>query len=200
MLIHVGIKGWKGDPTQFYRVAIFVLLNNDVGAGFLVLQLNLVAHQLDRLALRWIGCVRRNHEKPHLGALLAADLLNDFVETHVPNVIERRVALSHCADAVSNLQTAIRLRRAAGDEAFYFGITIFTPKHRTDADKGEAHVNAEVLQIGLAQILGVRVVRLGKRVEKKFYLLFLVLLVNTASETVVTAGDQLRPRLDRVFA
>ena len=200
VLVHVGVKRWKGDPAQFHRLAVFVLLNNDVGARFLVLQLNLVAHQLDRLALRWVGRVRRNHEKPHFGALLAANLLDDFVETHVANVVKRSVALCHRADAVTDFQTAIRLRRAAGDETFDLGVTIFTPQHRADADEREAHVDTEVLQIGLAQIFGMRVVSLGERVEEELYLLFLVLFVDTASEAIVTARDQLRSGLDWMFA
>ena len=55
MRIHVGVKRRQREPAEFYGIAIAVLLNDDIGARFLVLQLNLVADQLDRLALRWIG-------------------------------------------------------------------------------------------------------------------------------------------------
>ncbi len=45
-----------------------------------------------------------------------------------------------------------------------------------------------------------RVVGLGQRIEKKFYLLIPVFLVNVAGQTIVTSRDQLRPWLDRMFA
>ena len=110
------------------------------------------------------------------------------------------VALRHRGDAVADFQAAIHLRGTARDEAFDLRVAIFGPQHRADADEREAHVDAEILQVGLAQILGVRVVGLGERVEEKLHLLVLVLFVNVASEAIVTARDQLRPGLDRMFA
>ena len=185
---------------EFHRLAVFVLLNDDVGARFLVFQLNFVAHQLDRLALRWIGRVRRDNEKADLGSLLAADLLDHLVEAHVAHVGEFAGALRHRRDPVADFQTPIGLRGAAWHQALDLRVTILGPQHRADADERETHVDTEILQVRLAQVFRVRVVGLGEGVEEKFHLLLLVLLVNIAGEALVTAGDQFRPRLDRMFA
>ena len=45
-----------------------------------------------------------------------------------------------------------------------------------------------------------RVVRLGKRIEKELHLLVLVLLVDVTRKAIVAAANQLRSGLDRVFA
>ena len=74
-------------------------------------------------------------------------------------------------DAIADFQSAVRLRRAAGNKALDFGVAIFRPQHRADADEREAHVDAEVLQVGFAQIFRVRIVGLGERVEEKLHLL-----------------------------
>ena len=67
-------------------------------------------------------------------------------------------------------------------------------------DEREAHVDAEILQVGLAEILGVRVVGLREGGEEKLHLLGLVFFVHVAHEAIVTAGDELRAGLDRMFA
>src|SRR5205814_1924224 len=103
-------------------------------------------------------------------------------------------------DAVSNFQTAVRLGGAARNKTYNLGVAVFRPEHRADTDEGEPHINTEVFQVGLTQIFGMRVVRLGERVEKELHLLVLVLFMDIASETFVTARDQLRAGLDRMFA
>src|SRR5947199_10528349 len=45
-----------------------------------------------------------------------------------------------------------------------------------------------------------RVVCLGKRIEKKFDLLVLILLVHIAGEAIITASNQLRGGLNRMLA
>ena len=127
-------------------------------------------------------------------------MLDDLVETQVPHVAELAIALRHRADAVAYFQTAVGLGRPAGNETLDLGVAVFRPEHRADPDEGKPHVNAEVLQVGFAQIFGVRVVSLRKRIEKQLYLFFLVLFVDVAGETIVAARDELRARLDRVFA
>ena len=200
VLVHVRVKRWQRDPPKFHRLAVFVLLDNDVGARFLVFQLNFIAHQLDRLSLRGIGRVRRKHEKPHFRSLLAADLLDHFVEPHVAHVGEFAGALRHCGNSIAHLQTSVGLRGSAGHQALNLRVTILRPQHRADPDQRESHVNAEILQVRLAEIFRVRVVGLGECIEEKFYLLILVLFVHVAREALVPARDQFRPRLDGMFA
>ena len=80
------------------------------------------------------------------------------------------------------------------------GIAVLGSQHRADADEREAHVNAEVLQVGFAQIFGMRIVGLRVRVEEQLYLLVLIFFVNIASEPIITAGNQLRSRFDWMLA
>ena len=87
-----------------------------------------------------------------------------------------------------------------GDQAFNFRIAVFRPQHRADADERQAHVDAEIFQVGFAQIFRMRIVSLGEGVEEKLYLLVLVLLVNVAGQALVALCDQFRPGLDRMFA
>ena len=45
-----------------------------------------------------------------------------------------------------------------------------------------------------------RVIRLGKRIEKELHLLVLIFLVDVLGEAIVATGNQLRSGLDRMFA
>ena len=109
-------------------------------------------------------------------------------------------ALRNGRDAVSHFQTAIRLRWPTRNQTLDFGVTIFRPQHRSDADKGEPHINAEILQVGFAEILGVRVVGLGQGVKEELYLFLPVLFMDTPKKSIVTPRDELRSRFDRMFA
>ena len=102
-----------------------------------------------------------------------------------------------CATALMRSPTfksATRLRRAAGDQAFDLGVAVFASQHRADPDEREAHVDAEVFQIGRAQIFRVRIVGLGERVEEELHLLVVIFLVDVAQHAIVAALDQLRAR------
>ena len=94
---------------------------------------------------------------------------------------------------------ATRLRGAARDEALDFGVAVFAAQHRADPDQRQAHVDAEVFQVGRAQVFRVRIVGLRQRVEVKFDLLFVIFLVDVAQHAVVAALDQFRPGLDRMI-
>ena len=85
------------------------------------------------------------------------------------------------------------------NEAFDFGVAVFAPQHRADADEREAHVDAEILQVRRAQVFRVRIVGLGERVEEELDLLFIIFLVDVAQHAVVAALDQLGPGLDRML-
>jgi hypothetical protein len=102
MRIHVGVKRWQGEPAELHRIAVAVLLDDDVGARFLVFQLDLVAHQLDRFALSRVRRARRNDEEPHFGAFLASNLLDHLVESHIANIDEILGALSDGANPITN--------------------------------------------------------------------------------------------------
>ena len=130
----------------------------------------------------------------------AANHFHHFVEPHVANIDILGAALPDRGDAVAHFQSPIDLRRTAGDKALDFRVAIFGAKHRADADEREAHVDAEIFQVGFAQIFGMRVVGLGERIEKKLHLLVLVFLMHVAREAIVAPRHQLRPGLDRMFA
>ena len=76
-------------------------------------------------------------------------------------------------DPVAHLQSSIHLRRAAGNKVFDFCVAILRAKHGADAHERKAHVNAEILQVGLAQVFRVRIVGLRERVEENLHLLVL---------------------------
>ena len=200
MALHIGVKRRQRDPAELHGFAVLVFLNDDVGARFLILELDLVAHDFDRLALGRIGRVRGDDEEPHFGSLLAPNLIDDFIETHIAHVVKFRRTLRDCGDAIAHFDAAVFLRGTARDQAFDFGVAVFGTEHGADADKRESHVDAEIIQIGLAQIFGVRVVGLRERGEEKFYLLGFVLLMHVAHEAIVAAGDELGAGLDRMFA
>ena len=86
-----------------------------------------------------------------------------------------------------------------GNEALDLGVAVFASQHRADADEREPHVDAEILQIGRAQVFRVRIVGLGQRVEEQFDLLVGILLVDVAQHPVVAALDQFRSGLDRMI-
>ncbi len=200
MRIHVGVKRRQGDPPKFHRVAVAVLLDDDVGARFLVLQFNLVAHELDRLALGRVGRGRRDDEETNFGAFFTANLLDHLVEAHFADIDKFLWALGDGGDAIAHFQAPARLRRTAHHEALDLGVAVFAAQHRADADEREAHVDAEVFQVGRTQVFRVRIVGLGEGVEEQLHLLFGVLLVDVAQHPVVAALDQFRTRLDRVIA
>ena len=60
-MIHIRVKGRQRDPAELHRTAFVILLDDNVGARFLVFQFNFIAHQFDVFALGRIGCVNRDH-------------------------------------------------------------------------------------------------------------------------------------------
>ena len=200
MLVHVGIERRKREPAEFYRIAVLIFFNDDIGAGFLIFQLNFIAHELHIFPTRRICGIRGNGEQTHTRAFFSADHLDNFVEAHLPNIDKLRRTLCHGGNLIAHFESPIDLRRSAGHQALNFRITIFGAKHGANAYEREPHVDAEILHVGLAQIFRMRVVRLGERVQIKLHLLVLVLFVDSAGETNVTASNQLRGGLNRMFA
>ena len=90
--------------------------------------------------------------------------------------------------------------RTARNKAFDFGVPVFRPEHRADANQRQPHLNVEIFKVRLAQVLRMRVVSLGERIQIKFHLLFAIFLVDVPRDSIVAAADQLRPGLDRVLA
>ena len=200
MFVHVGIERRKRKPTEFYRLAILIFFNDDIGAGFLIFQFNFIPHQLDVFPARWVCCIRGNHEQSHAGTFFPANHLDNFVQSHLADIDVIGRTLCHSTDPVADLEASIDLRRTAGHQAFNFRVPIFRTKHGADAYERKAHVDAKILHIGLAQVFRMRVVCLGKRIEKKFDLLVLILLVHIAGEAIITASNQLRGGLNRMLA
>ena len=200
MLVHVGVERRKRKPAEFYRITVLIFPDNDVRARLLIFQLNFIAHELDIFPAGRIGCIRRNHEEAHTCAFFAADHLDDFVEPHLANIDIVTLTLRHGGNPVAYFQPSIHLGRPARDKALNFRVAILRAKHGADAHERETHINTEIFHVCLAQIFGVRVVRLGERVEKKLHLLVLILLVNISGEAIVAARNQLRSRLNRMLA
>ena len=132
-------------------------------------------------------------------AFFATNHLHDFVQPHLANIDIVGRALRHSGNSVAHFQPSIRLGGPARNEALDLGVAVFGAEHGADSHEREAHVNAEILQVGLAQVLGVRVVGLGERVEEELDLFVSVFLVDVAGEAIVTPRHQLRAGLDRVF-
>ena len=150
MLVHVGIKRRQRKPSKFYGIAVLVFPNNDIGAGFLILQLNFIAHQFDIFSARRICGIRRNHEQTHVRAFLPANHLDNFVQTHLANINVIGRALRYCSDPVAYLKSSVGLGGPARNQTFNFRVTVLRPKHGPDAHKREAHVDTEILHVGLA--------------------------------------------------
>ena len=200
MFVHVGVKRWKRQPAELYGISVLVFAENDVGPRFLVLQLNFVAHELDVFPAGRIGRVSRDDEQVHVSPFFAANHFDDFVEPHFANIDKLILALPDSGDSVAYFEPPVYLRRPAGNKAFNFSVAILGAKHGPDSYERKAHVNAEIFHVGLAQILGVGVVRFCERIEKKLHLLVLVLLMDVARKAIVAAGNQLRSWFDRVLA
>ena len=133
-------------------------------------------------------------------AFFAANHFDDLVQAHLANIDILALALPHGRDPVTDFQAAIDLRRSARHQGLDLGVAVFAAQHGADADQGQTHVNAEILEVGFAEIFGMRIVSLRERVEVKLDLLGSVFLVHGPGEPIVTARDQLRPGLDRMFA
>ena len=149
--------------------------------------------------MRRIGRISWNDQELHLRPFLAPDHFDNLVQPHVAHVDNIAGGLADGSDPVSDLQPAVNLSGSPGNKALNFCVAVLSAQHRPDAHKRQAHINAEILQIGLAQIFGVRVVRLRHRVEKILRLLVPILLMNVAREPIVATRDELRPRLDRML-
>ena len=200
MFVHVGIKRRERKPSEFNRIAVLIFFDDDIGAGFLIFQLNFIPHQLDAFPARRVGGIRWNHQQAHARAFFSADHLDNLVQSHLADVDIIRRALCHGGNPIAYFKSSIYLRRPAGHQALNFCITVFRAEHRADAHEREAHVDAEIFHVRLAQVFRVRVICLGERVQIKFHLLVLILLVDVAVETIIAASNQLRSRLNRVFA
>ena len=164
MPVHVCIKGRECKPPELYRIAVLILFNYDISAGFLIFQLNFIPHQLDILPARRIGGIRGNGQQSHACAFFSADHLDDFVQPHLANIDVISLPLAHSGNPIAHFEPPIQLRGSAGHQAFNFRIAIFRAKHGADAYEREAHVNAEILHVRLAQVFRMRVVRLCKRI------------------------------------
>ena len=107
MLIHVRIERGQREPAEFYRLAVLVLPDDNVGARFLIFQLNFITHQLDIFPARRIGGVGRNHKQSNTCAFLSANHFDHFVESHLANVDVIRLTLCDGSDPVADLESPI---------------------------------------------------------------------------------------------
>ena len=138
-------------------------LFDELGLGFLIFKLDFVTghdHHVARCRI-----VLFFEGQPHLRAFGAADQFNDFGQFHVHDVDGRLIALRNGDDALFFVDETAFVRRPAGDERLDGAITEILGQLRADAKKREAHFNRKILRVLLVEIIRVRVVGVGERVE-----------------------------------
>ncbi len=166
--VHVGVEGRKGDPAQLLLGAGGILRDDEVGRGETVLQVDLVAHDVDQLDLA--GLALGNDLEADDRADLAADEVDDVGELHFDDVDEFTVrALGHPDDAVAHLELAHLEGRTADDETLDRGpaLVLVLLQHRADSGEGLVHPDAEVVVLLLGEVFAVRIVGRGDRLDEE---------------------------------
>ena len=140
---------------------------DDLLAGGLFLELDLVAHQRHEL-VRAVGAgVGRDHVETDLGALLAADQVDDVVDAPADHIGHRAaVALADGDHAIADLHLAGFRGRTAGHDGADHDEFFLTLQHRADAFQRQAHRHVEVLGAARTHVAGMRIDRSRVRVHE----------------------------------
>src|SRR4029453_5402983 len=110
MPVHIGIERRQGQPAEFYRLAVLVFPEDDVGAGLLILELNFITYQLDIFPAGRICPSGGKQKQSNACAFFSANHFDDLVESHLANIDIFRLTLCHGRDAVAALEPSGRLR------------------------------------------------------------------------------------------
>ena len=105
-----------------------------------------------------VGGVGRLHSEDDLGALLAADLVDDLADLEPVDLDRLAALLGDGDDLVVGLQFASQIGRAAGNDLLNDADVVLDAQQGADAHELQLHLDAEVLVGGGGEIGGVRVV------------------------------------------
>ena len=158
----------------------------------LLLQLHRLAGDADDAAgLVTRGVARRDHFQTHQRAFRAADQLDHFIQTPADHVDHFLVALRHADDLVGGVQLLALFRRACRHQAHHLDVFVVVLQHGTDTLERQAHVDIEVFRVVRRQVVGVRVVGLGKGVDVGLEHVLALGLLQALELVLVALGEQL---------
>ncbi len=158
------VEARHGDDANLVRLA----LERDLEPlllGSLLLELDLVAHELDGLLGRARLCAGRKHLQAYLRAARTTDLGHDVVEPPADDVDGLRAAFADARDTVFRLELPIDLRRAARNDVHDLDVVVLELQRRTDAVVRQAHLDAVLLALTRRQVARVRVHVVGDRIH-----------------------------------
>ena len=161
---HAGVEGGDADVAQAPLAAGGQAEALDAPGDGLLLELDLVAHEVDELGARAGFVGGGDDAQDHLGALGAADLAHGAREGLVADVLDGAVALAHADDEVALLKADVARvagRGPAGHQLHHAHGAVVVAQGRADAAEGEVHLHAEVLEVHRGHVIGVRVVGVG---------------------------------------
>ena len=197
---HVRVKGGQGNPTDAGDFTVRAFDIEQLGLGFLILELDFVARDLDDGAIGGIVRITGNDLQANRGVFLAANFFDDFVEFHVDDILEVLISLGDADDAVTDFEASILVGGAAGDEFHDFYISILGAKNGSDAHEGELHGNLEILHFAGAHVVRVGVVTQGEGFEKGADLILALHFLHIFQKLIVAAGESFLRRAEFEFA
>ena len=103
--------------------------------------------------------------QPDLGVLLASDQPNDPAEFHLDNVLDVAFLLADSDDLVTQLQPAVLVGGAAGDDGADDGESVLAAESRADPLQPQPHADIEILASLGRHVAGVRIEAVGHRRE-----------------------------------
>ena len=131
----------------------------DMSRRRLILELDLVAHEVDALLRRAARIGPRHNLEDDLRALLAADLRNRFLHRLPHDVLHHPAVLLHADNLVALLDAPVPFTGAARHNLDNLERALVRREHRADAAESEAHLHVEVLLRRRRHVVGVRIVR-----------------------------------------
>ncbi len=162
----------------------------------LFFELHRLAGDGDHLAVLVVGCIaRRDHLQAHHRAFRPADQLDHFVQAPADDVDHFVVGLGHADDPVRRRQLLALLGRACRHQAHDLDVLVVALQHRADAFQRQAHVDVEVFRVVRRQVLGVRIVGLGERIDVGLEHVLAAGLVQPCQLVLVALGQQFLDRL-----
>ena len=185
---HVAVEAGQVDHADAVRRAVGLPAGVEhLALRLAVLQLDLLADDLVDLSLR---AVAGNHFQADRRAPLAADQLHDVVELHVDHVDHLAlVVLADADDLVLDLEPAVLVGGAAGDDLLDHRVAVLAHQRGPDPLQLQAHGDVEVLLRVGRHVVGMRIERRGEGVQIHLQQLVAVDLVHPLGEAVVAPGQ-----------
>ncbi|KPW92502.1 Unknown protein sequence [Pseudomonas syringae pv. castaneae] len=123
------------------------------------------------------------------GTFRTADQLDDFIQTPADHIDHFLVALGNGHDLVGWRDLLGFGRRSCRDQTHDFHVVVIALQHSADAFQRQAHVDVEVFRAVRRQVVGVRVIRHGERVDVGLEDIFCASLVQTGLLILVALGQ-----------